>query len=539
MKSYQTNPTRWSPRPYTPPVLLNFLIVGVMIGCVSIALEAIAARVIPFWSGGLLPYLGVLVALEAQFSYRQLQQASPAGTGEYVWRAAEWVLLGLLIRILLVLIEGPAGLLASMQSWGSSFFQAFFDQQYLAALGFSLLVWLTATSFAELLYELEENEEQWELERQGTAVRDREKTRRQLISQVFVIGTILLILTTLLSFDLAFLPSSTAPRSPFFTLVFLVYFSLGMLLIAHAQYSVLNARWFLNNIPRYPGILPRWMRIAAGLILGITLLALLLPTGYSISLLMLLEWLLTIVTAIGLVLQYLIALPVIWLILLLSRLFGLNGLPPGWQDFDPGRLPPAGARIDLPWWEVVRSIAFWAIFFAVVFFSLRHYFRQYSGARLGEVRFGPLRWVMSLWRAICQWLRQTGQGAGHGIAEGWSQLRGRSAAAIANLAGRTLILDRLAPRQQILMVYLAMTSWMAQKGVARPSPATPREYTRLLSAAYPWASEDFESLSELFIAARYSRLPLTRDQGAEAIVRWQRIQKAVNTSLTGPNSPPS
>lgn len=524
-------------RPLTPATLFSYALVGLMLTCLAYALNHIIANIFPRWNGWFVPLLAFFVAVEATITYRQLRQSGLPLGERLLWRITEWVVLAILLKLVLYVLDAPASLLADLQRWQQDFLASFFDDAFTITLGIGGVVWFAATTFAEVLYDLEENIEEWALERQGVAVKNRENIRKSLMAHIFGYGAVLLAVTAFLNLDIGLLPQQARGVGVTInSLVFVLYFVLGLILLAQTQFSVLQARWFMHDIPSSPVVLSRWLQYSILLVLVIALIVILLPTGYVIGLFEVLQVVLSMIVFIGLVLQFLILTPLLLLLAWLMRLLGFDDslrIPPPPPPQPP---PPPAASQEQSWFELLRSILFWILFAAVIFFSFRYYFRQQGGLFAGLAKTAPGRWLTAIFRwllgttgAMRQRVRQT-------LRAGIDQVRLAGARTIAAIPGRD-VFTRLPPRQQVLLTYLSMLLWFGQNGVERKHSSTPQEYARQLAAIMPDSHPDIDGITHLFVEARYSPHPITREQGSEARSYWERIRQRYLQTIAQQSKP--
>ncbi len=181
---------------------------------------------------------------------------------------------------------------------------------------------------------------------------DMDAARRKLSTTVFLIGGVLLILTAMVRLDLN-AGQVRLISQPGRVWHLVVFFLLGLVLLAQARYAALRNHWYLESIPAGPNLAPRWALYSLILFGSISCLALVLPTQYSIGLLDLLRGLIGIfLTAIGF-LQALLIAPFIVLFNWLSTLFGKSpqGIgsttsPAGCASASAGTSSTSGCGVD-------------------------------------------------------------------------------------------------------------------------------------------------------------------------------------------------
>jgi hypothetical protein len=178
--------------------------------------------------------------------------------------------------------------------------------------------------------------------------------------------------------------------------------------------------------------------------------------------------------------------------------------------------------------DVLKSLAFWAVFLSVVGFSLHQFFRQHEGAWQFIRSIPGLKWLVVFWR----WLTRGFRGLNHRITSavdaGLQRIRERRRSAILH-RDRFINLRRLSPRQRVFYFFFAMTQRGGDHGLPRRDAQTPYEYASTLENALPDVDEDIASLTESFVSARYSQKKV--DENFAGVVKryWRRIRAALRS----------
>jgi hypothetical protein len=82
--------------------------------------------------------------------------------------------------------------------------------------------------------------------------------------------------------------------------------------------------------------------------------------------------------------------------------------------------------------------------------------------------------------------------------------------------------------------YLSSERRAAAVGRPRAEGETPYEYQASLDQSFPELEPDLEGLTEAFIAARYSRAAVHKQQADAVKPLWQRIRAALRKRSAGP-----
>jgi hypothetical protein len=184
--------------------------------------------------------------------------------------------------------------------------------------------------------------------------------------------------------------------------------------------------------------------------------------------------------------------------------------------------------------EAINRLPDWlggAVLWLVVGFIVVYFLFSYLNAH--GVFKG--KWA-SYWQRFLYWWRAR-----------WSRISSATDAAVNRVrrrlrpAGLTLLgaaplrrmqLGRLPPRERVRYYYLKMVSRAGERGVERPSSATPLEFAQTLDREWPDAETDISALTEAFVAARYAPVEIQREQVTEAQGIWRRVMRALRGKIT-------
>jgi hypothetical protein len=206
--------------------------------------------------------------------------------------------------------------------------------------------------------------------------------------------------------------------------------------------------------------------------------------------------------------------------LLFGRTIGLPPLPGRPPDYPS--LTPAGPPGPVPWIELMRSIVFWAVFLAILGFSVYFYLRQRADLLSALGRLPGWHWLMRFW---------------HWLGGGVSRFNANMARAIRLVTNRRRTterarwdyvgLRRLSPRDQVRFYYLALVRRATEAGLPRRPAQTPLEYQNNLSANLTAAHDDLELLTGAYMEARYSQHAVSRQTANLAHDLWERLKRAL------------
>jgi hypothetical protein len=509
--------------------LLRPVLIAVMMVCLATPLVRILEWMLPVWQGTYFLVFCFLAGLEGILSERSLRKRRISGWAYLGSRATEALILLIILKIANYLPQGLDQLLTEAALWPLEPESIITTIDIYTGVVF-LALWAGSLNVGRLVRDLDLDEARQRPPEDKTSteyylwlteppvVRDRQERLAELFD-VFVWGGILL----LIAMGLSHLMLPEAPPS---VVAVLLYFALGIALLTQARFSVSRAGWQVQEISVQPGIGRRWLAWAVFFLLGIALVALLLPTWYSLGPL---QALLAIAGLLSQGFFFVVALLYYLLVLLMSLLFPgmqLPETPPVPEAPTPIIKPSPGGGASQPWLEILASISFWGLILVIVVYTLLRVWRdRFSDTEGGKaIRLWWER-VRAWWRALWRRWRL------HGLdVPAWLSRR-RAALLARTRVGpgpfRFFFPGRLPPRQLIRYFYLSTTRRAAQAGQPRRESETPYEYQASLDQQFPDLEPDLEGLTDAFVQARYSAEPLVKKDATAVKPLWQRLKAAL------------
>jgi hypothetical protein len=313
---------------------------------------------------------------------------------------------------------------------------------------------------------------------------------------------VLLIAAGITRIGIAALLNLSRPSVPGLVLNVLVYFLLGLVMLGQVHFTRLHQQWQAQEIKMAAGLAGRWARYSLAFIGLAALLAFLLPTGYTVGLLDVVG---TIIYFLGYILSLLALILLFILSLLLmpcAMLFGSERLTTPQPSLPPPQLlqqPSGGAAPG--WFEILRSLLFWAAALGMVFYVVRSYLHDHPEMLQALTSLGPIHALReSLWRASPRSSKEP---------------------------FRFFRLGALSPRERILYYYLSILRRAERQGFPRQRAQTPYEYDATLAPHLPQAQQEMTLLTEAFVEARYSQHVIEPGQARRMRVEWQRVKAAL------------
>jgi hypothetical protein len=532
-------------------MLISRLLVAVMLACLIVPVVLIVEWVYPSWEGEFLIPLGFFVALEALYSHYRLRGVNFISAEWWYSRAAEWIVLLILIKLVLYGLRGFDRLWIDLQLWRENFFQYFFSPEYLFVILTALAIWVLCGNIEYLFSQIEVDEQLLKADIDTRATGLRIEVRRQLANLMILVGGIMVVIVALLNLS-AEAEGSGSQIVDQGVIAIMVYFLCGLVLLSLTQFSILRARWIVNHIQISQKVTTSWFVYSLILILILASLSILLPTGYSKQLLRVLQLGFTYFIDIILIIYYLLITPIILLVRWLMSLFKLTPRPVPYEAPRPELFtpPPLISRGPIVWWELIKTVLFWGTLIGLVGYAFVYYFRenpQYFTWMRGSRVFTALT---KFWKLLAEWFGGVNQQIVGVVQNGMQRLRSRSVHQMSGTRQNFFNPRRLSPRQQLLFYYLALVQRGGEKGLPRGASQTPQEYSERLikyitaeslrmtgkeegkiNRMIPGSPEQSEILEEItrltegFEEARYSRHEIVKDQASLMRQYWLSVSR--------------
>lgn len=505
-------------------VAASALLAGMM-ACVGVTLGAFGARLAPGWEGSFLPWLCLFIALEALFSEGRVRLLAMLSSKRLVYRVSEIILLTLLLKLSLIFLRGENWLVA-LTSWQEDFLFNFFAGEFGGIWFVMMLVWGITSLFAEQVYTLVEDNELLRPGSEPQYFTSRRETRRKLAGQVIFLGAVMVVLTALTRLDLQAIWGALPPVEVG-ALNVLIYFFLALLLLSQGQFAVLRATWIWQQIPVTRPMAMGWLRYSLIFLGLVALLVLILPTRYSVSLLTLAQILFSFLFSIVLFLFYLISIPILWLLSLLTRDQAMEEpLENPFQNLlQPTPFPEDLTPIaTVPLSELFQSVVFWGLFFLVCGYALVQYFRQNRELLERLRRIPGLRWFTEGMNAFLTWLRGATKTATEMAAATWARVRPQPRESTAPTPWNLIRPNRMTPRARVIFFYRAMLRRGEESGLPRDPAATPTEYATTLRRALPEEDPDIAIFTQAFQEARYTHHPIPEETASQVKAVWEHLR---------------
>ncbi len=496
--------------------LTNYLIISGLLTCLVIGVVQLGLQLSPTWNAGYIPLLCFFVALESACMTRYVRYSKLA-VPWYVLRAAEALVLFLMVRSLLGMLRGP------QIDENINPFYGRVDGELLALVLIVALTWLGSWRLTSDLLDLETLDPTLDREIIREVAEAQVEIRRGLIGFTLIGGVALTFLAGLLRLYFRTNPQATEVASYGLGHV-VVYFFLALVLFSRTRLNLLRSGWLWEKVPIGRSVGARWVTYTVLLLAVTVLVAMVLPTQYSLGLLGTLSYILQIIVA---AIQFIVFVIATLLYALLSLFMPNPGEAP--QLAPPLRPPPSPVAPDAApatLSEFVQSLIFWIVFLIIVGYVVVQYLRRHPEVVDWLKHLPGMSLVMRAWRKLREWFGGLNQQI-EDLLEARRRAR-RPAPARSTSAPRRWINPRkLSPRQQVQFYYLAMLRRGGEHGHARQPPQTPYEYARTLESQIPEIDQDVDGITEEFIEARYSRHDIPLEHVGLVRRYWERIKRVL------------
>jgi hypothetical protein len=491
--------------------ILQPLVIGIMVACLSQSIAQLMRQVMPGWRYILFLIAPVLAALAGYATYQTIRKRLISGNESTRYQIYELVLIFVLCKLVTLLDNTIPELLATAQMWFTDP-KSFFDGESILMFLLSLIAWLAAAATSRDLINITD-----------PTLYIGEKSPLQRISTRFFAGGFVLLITTAFS-RVKFLDllQSDRPRVPGLILNVLIYFMLGLFMLGQINYMHHTGIWRRQkvNISKNLGLM--WLRYSLLFLGVITLIAFFLPTGYTMGLLDLVRNIISILFFIANLIVFLLSYPFLLLISLLFKNAEVT-MPTLEAPSAAQPLEVAPTETTGNWIEIVRSLLFWTLALVALGYVIRGYLHDRSNLptflrkiKPGEWLVALLHWVSSLWNRLKTTVEET-------MPRLVNRLR-----RMANQ--RTLSTQRqLGPgfRERVFGHYLGTLDVAKEEGLARAKNQTPYEYNKVINPKLPEIVAEWTQLTDIFIEARYSTHIFNKEMADQAASDAQKIQDSL------------
>lgn len=512
-------------------IFTSYLLVIAMMVCIGITARLVLDRILPDRNLSFLPYYCILVSLAGIFSQRRLHRSSEMDISPWVYRAVEWIVILVFLKLFIYAWNGFGQLLADLPRWQADFFQAFFEADFLISFVLLFTVWILSISYVEDLIDLEGDVQIIQASDLDLVVSNRSEIQSRLSSRVISTGVVLVLITTFLRLDYStvFQGLHLGKQSLFHIYV---YFLLGLVLLSVTQLATRRAVWAWEHIPISHSISKNWIIYSLSFLILLSLVAYILPTSYTLGLFPTLQYFFTLLFSLAYSLVLLIVIPVILFISWIMSLFGESRDVQTPLTFPEQIIPPLPDRFAAepsPLIAVIKSILFWGILFTVLIYAFIIYFRQNKGLWQQIQRLPAFHWIINIWQALISWAKTSLQFIPEAIKASVKRRQVSRGMQSQKGIGDYISLRSLNHRQRIMFYYFALLRRTRDLGAPRKLWQTPHKYVRDITQIFPDAETEIDGITNAFCEARYTQHIMDDQTARRAQKFWSRLRSSVNS----------
>lgn len=528
---------------------ISYTLVFLMMACGAMTIAILLENLAPGWHAGIIAAILLFIVIDRLYTYKQLRSLTLLSSEWLSGVGAQWVVILLLIRLLLSYANGIDSLLADLSLLTRGYLAELFTVEFVVTFLLACLFWVLTAQFLELLDEIGLDEELALREESAPIQGDSVPAHQRLVTLIFSLGIGLVLLTVLTRLDMQTilanvtgLPRVEVSRFSGAEAGALLYFVFGLTLLSLSRLMSLQTHWNRLRIPvSSHNLIRQWGTYSLFFLLMLAVVVSLLPAGDSLGLFSVLGtvfgFLFGVLFFLGQLLIFLIA-----LLFTLPMLLFLRG------DSTPiGRLPaipalplppsePAVPATSNEIWMLIRSILLWGSLVVIIVFALIQFVRQHGGLRAALRNSRVANWLILAWQWLSRNAVRTSGTLSRAIADGWERMVSRREGKRLLPRPRLTNVRSLDPRRRIYFFYLAMIRRGSEQGVTRKPSQTPSEYAGTLEKALPSTTQDIDSITEAFVAARYSRREVEPEEANAVKEAWGRIRRALQSKSKSKSS---
>jgi hypothetical protein len=520
--------SRFNPRHFQ--MVMNILMVSVMLTCFSALIGRAIQIYYPDWDSYWFPLLTFFITFISMLTRYVRQFTYESRPNPLMYSLVEAILILILAKTVSILSTAPpnfSSIWLEITSWGQNFLINFANPDFLLRAFSLLVVWFVSMLYSGPLNQLQEDEVLMEQEKLGYTFNDRYVARRKLISLVFNLGFVMIIVLVIQNSTLpVFAEDSIRSTKSVGTLI--IYFFTAFIFLALNQYAIMKARWYFNNIKVSPDLIKRWIFFSFIFVFLVILVIVFLPTGFTLEIPELGQWLIEAITAVFSFVFSIILAPFVFVMMLIERLSNGDLASEPIQEAAP-ELPELFPQIvgTMPWWDVVKSILFWIVFIAMVVIVSSYYFKNTPSLKNFFSNLRISSWFRDFWKWLVEGLKQAHKATVETLQTGLDKIQTFIQRQQIKTPGMLALIKRLPPRLAIILIYVDWINWNQKHGVIRNSAQTPLEYAQTLINNLDEATDVHASvdlLTDVFIQARYSKQPVLKGQVQEAQQLSQQLK---------------
>jgi hypothetical protein len=502
------------------------LLLTMMMTCISISIIALGRSMMPQWWGGYLLIGMVLTTVEAIYSFRVLMLPSSRGISVTRYRLVEIGLLVMALKVVTFIGRPWAAILPEVELFIRQP-GALFSFDYILMVILAVIVW--GMTYGTMI-DFEALHDPITFRTERIPAIDKIATRFYWGGGILVICSGLALLIGELGLAEGLLSLASLNRASIGGVVInaLVYFMVGLVMLSQVRLTTMLTRWHIQQVHVDSNLGRQWAKYGLIFLVIVGLLVLFLPTGYSVGIFASARYFFSFLAQVAIIIVQLVVLLITLPLTLLASLFGSEPPSPAASGpISPPPIPPGEARETPPWYELLRSLAFWITFASIAFYLVKTYFADRPELLNSLKRFAPLRWLLNLVSGLVGWLVGVIRAGIERIPKK-VDLTPRSRMPGSKGSGRRLPrFGTGTDRERILYYYLTTLQQAERAGLPRQRHQTPYEYEPHLRTSVPDVESEIDFLTEAFVHARYSQDEFDREHADLVKTIWGKIRSAL------------
>ena len=522
---------------------ISYTLIFLMMACFAMTVGVLIRNAIPAWSSDIIAGIALFIVIDRLYTYKRMKTLNPLSREWALTLGAQWVVIVLFTKALLSFAHGPDALNGDISAFTRGQLANLFSIEFIVALLLALLVWYVTGQFLVLLDEIGLDPQVARSKISIPGQKEAPSAHQRLVTLTIQVGIGLVIMTVVTRINLNEifdqLDGSFTGLSRFSGAETgaLFYFIFGFALFCLSRLISLQTHWSHQHIPvASDNLATQWGLYSVFFLLILIFVVGLLSSGNSLGLFSLLtilfEFLISTFFFVAQLLWFLLSL----ILSIPFLLFGANvpfprvlPPPPTPTPLPPEALADAVSTPD-PTLALIKSIFLWGALVVIVGFSIVRFVRQHGGLQATFRKLPIASWLFFLWQWLSKNADKTRRTLSSAIADAWQRIVSRTEGSRIFPRPGLIRLSALDPRQQIYFFYLAMIRRGSEQGVERKSSQTPSEYAATLERAIPSVNEDVRSMTEAFMAARYSPREINSGEANLVKAAWNRIRRALQMS---------
>lgn len=510
---------------------IGYILVWIMMMMFIWLLVGVGQQIDPGWQGAYLIILGGLVIIEAMVVRNLAQERSEKSP--WIFWISEWIFILVGLKLAIWITQGFRGIWSEFYTWQENL-ENFFSGEYMTALTILIIVWFFSNSFGKKLREMHSYESDLEVGKFVQLRLERIAARQQMVNQFLFLGIIMILLATMAKMDLetlsGFLGQEMTVPLAFSVIPIIAYFVVGLILLSLTHFAILRGGWLMGEIHISQGIARNWFRFAL-YIFGISaIIALLLPTQFTINFLQTAVFVVQFLIEIAMFIVGLLVLPFVFLYSFIIS-FLPQGEPVNTNNAIPKfEMPPERTPGVLPpWIEIIQNIIFWVIFIGVIVFFVWHYLRQ-NQAWMKNIEFGAFGiWLEKIKLTIRNLVNKFRGQVVHSLQEIRNRVQKENQTALFENIFNKVEPEGLGPRRKIILKYTELIQQGEQSGITKKPSQTAIQYQKTLKQSLSEEQDEIDRVTQAFLEARYTRHEIKLETVEEIEPLWKRLQKSLQS----------